>query len=392
MSTLTHAITCQDIAKKFKLLDSDKNIFSKFRDFIGGTHHPDELTVLDGVSFDVKHGEILGILGRNGAGKTTLLRLIANTLRPDRGVIKINGNLVPLLELGTGFDGNITARDNIMFYGTILGFKSKEIKRKSDEILRFAGLEDFANVKIKKFSSGMITRLAFSTAAQIQPDIMLVDEILSVGDLAFQQKSYNVMTSFKEEKKTIILTSHNLQTMRKICDRLMLLHNKKIASIGEPEKVIDDYLDVLATGERAAINTPKYEANDKIVVNGNKVSELPKSIRELREMVNRKEYVSAALSLTDMLKKEPENGYMHYLLAFCLHNSKVDYYKALHHYNLAIELGFEKFWVLYGRGSLQYALQDYKAARQDLEMAISLNPNIVGPHLILGQLTKSDDN
>jgi lipopolysaccharide transport system ATP-binding protein len=388
----TYVIDCQDVVKKFKVSNSDKKIFTKFADFVSRIRYSEKLTVLDGVSFKVTQGEMLGIIGKNGTGKTTLLRLVANTIRPDKGTIKTFGNVIPLLELGTGFDGNMTARENIIFYGTILGFKKNEIKNRTDEIIRFAGLEDFANVRIKKFSTGMIARLGFSTLAQIEPDIMLVDEILSVGDLSFQQKSYKAFNSFKDRKKTILFVSHNLENMRKLCDRLMLLHNGKIASIGEPEKVIDDYLDVLA---QSPINpsTRKSDDNQKICETKSGVN-TPKpsmNLREVSEMVNKKEYANAIRCLKDMLKTEPQNSYMNYLFAYCLHNSNVDYSKALHHYNLAFELGFQKFWVLYGRGSLQYILHDHDAAREDLEMAVSLNPKHEGARTILSKLINGQE-
>jgi ABC-type polysaccharide/polyol phosphate transport system ATPase subunit len=393
MSSSTIAIECQEVVKKFKISNSDKTLFGRFADMVGGTPSFEELTVLDGVSFEVNQGEVLGVIGKNGAGKTTLLRLIANTIRPDKGTIKRNGNLIPLLELGTGFDFNMTARENIHFYGTILGFKDKEIKTRSDEILRFAELEGFADVKIKKFSTGMIARLAFSTAAQIEPDILLLDEVLSVGDLPFQQKSYKALNSFREKKRTVIFVSHNLQSIRKLCDRLILLHNGKISSTGEPEKVIDDYLRFLAEAEGTSANTSIRKTDNIEKVTGSTHTLVtPKpfpSMKEISEMVNKKEFANAYIYLKDLLKNEPNNGHMHYLFAFCLQNLALDYSKALHHYNLALEFGFQKFWVLYGRGSLLYKLRDFEAAREDLETAISLNPKAEGPRIILHQLIES---
>jgi len=393
MSPSTIAVECHDVVKKFKISNSDRTLFGKFVDLVGGTPSFEELTVLDGVSFEVNQGEVLGVIGKNGAGKTTLLRLIANTIRPDKGTIKRNGNLIPLLELGTGFDFNMTARENIHFYGTILGFKDKEIKIRSDEILRFAELEGFADVKIKKFSTGMIARLAFSTAAQIEPDIMLLDEVLSVGDLPFQQKSFKALSSFREKKRTVIFVSHNLQSIRKLCDRLILLHNGKISSIGEPEKVIEDYLHILAEAEGTSANVSTRKTGNTEKISGSTDgTDTPKpvlSMREISQMVNNKEFASASIYLKDLLKNEPKNGHMHYLFAFCLQNLNIDYCNALHHYNLALQLGFQKFWVLYGRGCLLYKLRDFKAAREDLETAITLNPRAEGPRIILDQLIES---
>lgn len=240
------AIEAKNVAKTFRIYHEKRNaVFDHLINIANKENHFEELVVLDDVSFTVRKGEMLGVIGRNGSGKTTLLRLIARIFKPNKGIIRTNGTIVPLLELGTGFQADLTVRDNIIQYGIILGFTKKEITSRVDNILQFAELGKFFDTKIKNFSSGMIARLAFSTAIQVEPDILLVDEILAVGDMPFQQKSYNAFLSFKEQKRTIVYVSHDIDSVKKLCDRAILLEKGKIESIGEPRKVVDDYLRIL---------------------------------------------------------------------------------------------------------------------------------------------------
>ena len=225
------------VSKRFNIRSRD-SIFSR-------TSKGSEITILRDVSFSVKKGEMFGVIGRNGIGKTTLLRLIAGIYKPDSGEIRTYGSMVPLLSLGTGFNPELSARDNVIFYGKILGFAHKEITGIVDEIIGFAELESFRDTKLKKFSAGMAMRLAFATAVQINPDIILVDEILAVGDQPFQKKSYDTFTKFREAKKTIVFASHDLNSINSLCDRAILLDGGKIASEGEPGKVINDYMGIL---------------------------------------------------------------------------------------------------------------------------------------------------
>jgi len=237
----------KNVVKKFRIYHEKRStLFDHLIKFVNKSDNRyEEHVVLDNVSFEVKKGEMFGIIGRNGSGKTTLLRLIANIFQPESGIIRTNGTVVPILELGTGFQGELTARDNIIQYGIILGFTRKEIINRVDNILQFAELERFADTKIRNFSSGMIARLAFSTAIQVEPDILLVDEVLSVGDLPFRQKSYKAFLSFKEKNKTIIYVSHDMDTVKKLCSRAALLEKGKIVSIGESNNVVKDYLTIL---------------------------------------------------------------------------------------------------------------------------------------------------
>lgn len=218
--------------------------FSTNRDSVFGSKG-EEITILRDVSFSVRRGHVFGIIGRNGIGKTTMLRLISGIYKPDSGQIKTHGSMVPLLSLGAGFNPELSAKENVIFYGKILGFTHGEISGMVNQIIAFAELQRFSNVKLKKFSSGMAARLAFATAVQIDPDIILVDEILAVGDPPFQRKSYNEFIKFKERGKTIIMVSHDLNSISRLCDTAILLEGGKIASQGEPDKVVNDYLGML---------------------------------------------------------------------------------------------------------------------------------------------------
>lgn len=203
-----------------------------------------QITAIDGISFKAKKGEILGIIGLNGSGKTTLLRTIAGIYQPDSGKIIRYGSIAPILQLGSGFNLDLTASENIILYGMLLGMSKLEIKRKINEILKFAELEQFTTMKLKHFSTGMLARLAFSTVLQINPDIFLLDEILSVGDIRFREKTSKVFQSFKENGKTVLYTTHNINTLPEICDRVLLIHKGKGLMIGNPEEVVKKYREI----------------------------------------------------------------------------------------------------------------------------------------------------
>jgi len=200
-----------------------------------------KIRAIDNISLDIEKGKVVGIIGQNGSGKTTLLRLIAGILYPDSGTIVTKGKIGPLLQVGAGSNEELTVMENIIMQGVLLGFKKKWIVDKVPEIIKFAELEDYKNEKMKHLSSGMKVRIMFSTAMQIDPDILLVDEVIAVGDLKFRQKSYESFLSFKNRNKTIVFVSHNLQSVQKLCDVVYFLDKGKIVDYGEPEKVIKSY-------------------------------------------------------------------------------------------------------------------------------------------------------
>lgn len=196
---------------------------------------------LSDVSFDIKKGEVVGLIGSNGAGKSTLLKIVAGVMKPTKGSIKVNGNVCPMIELGAGFDMDLTAAENIYLNGAILGYSKEFIDKKFDEIVEFSELKDFLNVPVKNFSSGMIARLAFSVATIVDPEVLIVDEILSVGDLAFQQKSEEKMRSMIGGGTTVLYVSHSLDSIQSLCDKVIWLEHGKVIEVGDAKEVCAHY-------------------------------------------------------------------------------------------------------------------------------------------------------
>ena len=195
------------------------------------------------VNFEVKRGEVVGFVGGNGAGKSTLLKVVSGVMKPTEGKITIAGNICPMIELGAGFDMDLTARENIYLNGSILGYSREFIDQKFDEIVSFSELQDFLEVPVRNFSSGMIARLAFSIATQVDPEILIVDEILSVGALNFQQKSEAKMRSMITGGTTFLYVSHSIDSVRSLCDKVVWLDHGKVVMSGDTEKVCQAYYD-----------------------------------------------------------------------------------------------------------------------------------------------------
>lgn len=195
------------------------------------------------VSFSVEKGEFFGVIGPNGSGKSTLLRILAGIYVPDRGIVRVRGLLSPFIELGVGFNPELNARDNIRINGTLAGLTKAQLDERFDAILEFAELERFVDQKLKNYSSGMLVRLAYSLAIQIPFDVLLLDEVLAVGDEAFQQKCFATFDRFKEEGKTVVFVSHALGLIERFCDRVLLLHDGAVRAIGSSREVIEAYRD-----------------------------------------------------------------------------------------------------------------------------------------------------
>lgn len=207
-----------------------------------GQNQAGHIWALDGVTFDVRRGEVIGIIGRNGAGKSTLLKILSRITKPTKGYADIYGRVGSLLEVGTGFHPELTGRENIALNGAILGMKKTEIERKFDEIVEFAEIEKFLDTPVKFYSSGMYMRLAFSVAAHLEPEILLVDEVLAVGDAAFQKKCLGKMGDVAQRGRTVLFVSHNMTAVRNLCQRTIWLQNGKIRTIGDTYPVTEDYL------------------------------------------------------------------------------------------------------------------------------------------------------
>ncbi len=201
-----------------------------------------ELRALRGVSFEIRRGEFFGIVGRNGSGKSTLLKILASIYRADAGTIRMAGRVAPFIELGVGFNPDLTARDNVALNGVMMGLSRQEARNRLDAVLEFAELEEFAELKLKNYSSGMMVRLAFATMLQADADIMLIDEVLAVGDASFQQKCADVFHEMRESDKTIVLVTHDMGAIDTYCHRAMLIDDGEITQIGDPEEVGSHYL------------------------------------------------------------------------------------------------------------------------------------------------------
>ena len=198
--------------------------------------------VLDDVSFEIEHGSTVGFVGRNGAGKSTLLALIADIMKPDSGKITVDGRVSSMLELGAGFHPDLSGRENIELYGVVLGFLRREVARRFDAIVDFAELEEHIDTPIRFYSSGMLARLGFAVISQLDPEILLVDEVLAVGDHAFQTKCMDVIQRFRASGGTIVLISHVAKDITTLCDRAFWLQNHRIAASGDPTDVMQQYL------------------------------------------------------------------------------------------------------------------------------------------------------
>lgn len=235
------AVKVTDLHKDFVLPQHKSTSLKQAFVNIGKGNKKVQQRVLDGLSFEVNKGDFFGIVGRNGSGKSTLLKILAGVYSPTSGDVYIDGNLTPFIELGVGFNPELSGRDNVFLNGALLGFSRKEMNVMYDEIVEFAELSEFMDKKLKNYSSGMQVRLAFSIAIKAKNDILIFDEVLAVGDEAFQKKCLNVFEHHKASKQTVILVTHDMSTVKQFCNRAMLISEGKIVEIGDPRKVANAY-------------------------------------------------------------------------------------------------------------------------------------------------------
>ncbi len=235
-------IRANDISMRYLMTyDRIQSIKEYIVQMLRGKIKYEEFWALKNVSFEVERGEVVGIIGHNGAGKSTLLKVISGILKPTGGELEVHGNVVPMLELGSGFDHDLTGRENIFLNGSILGYSEKYLKEKYEQIVEFSELGKFIDVPIRNYSSGMLMRLAFSIATVVQPEILIVDEILAVGDAAFQEKSKTRMLELMGGGTTVLFVSHSLEQIREMCDRVIWLEHGQIKAIGATKEICDAY-------------------------------------------------------------------------------------------------------------------------------------------------------
>jgi ABC-type polysaccharide/polyol phosphate transport system ATPase subunit len=258
------AIQVEDLHKAFRIpthrVDSIKERMVRpfsARDFR-------ELQALDGISFEIRQGEFFGIVGRNGSGKSTLLKLLASIYRADRGKIRMAGRLAPFIELGVGFNVELTARENVVLNGVMMGLTPQETRDRLDAVIEFAELGDFVDLKLKNYSSGMLVRLAFSLMLEVDADILLIDEVLAVGDASFQQKCADAFHEMKAAGKTIVLVTHDMATVELYCHRAMLISDGRIEQIGDPAAVGRKYLQLNFESEKQTSAGPTGEGSDEV--------------------------------------------------------------------------------------------------------------------------------
>jgi ABC-type polysaccharide/polyol phosphate transport system ATPase subunit len=251
-----YCIEFTDVVQRFRRIrerpDTLREVFAKIRH---RRQTYEDFEALKRVSFRVAKGEVVGFIGRNGSGKSTILKITAGVYAPSSGTVKVDGSIAPLIELGAGFHHELTGRENILLNGLLLGLTKRQVKEREERILEFAELGDFIDSPVKQYSSGMYMRLAFSVAIEVDPDILIIDEILGVGDTGFQQKCFERIQSFRDAGKTILLVSHAMDNMRKFCDRLLLVHNGVILEDGLPDPVISRYEEII--GRRVPVPAHK---------------------------------------------------------------------------------------------------------------------------------------
>ena len=239
-------VSFDDVVQRFRIIqerpDTLREAFAKLRRRT--SFH--DFEALKRVSFQVAEGEMVGVIGRNGSGKSTILKVIAGVYIPTSGEVKVNGSIAPLIELGAGFHHELTGRENILLNGLLLGLPKREVLKRESQIIEFAELGDFIDVPVKQYSSGMYMRLAFAIATEVNPDILLIDEILAVGDGEFRRKCFERIEQFRTLGKTILFVSHDLGSIRQFCDRVLLLHGGELIEDGPADVVISRYEALLA--------------------------------------------------------------------------------------------------------------------------------------------------
>ncbi|QQS21816.1 ABC transporter ATP-binding protein [Candidatus Saccharibacteria bacterium] len=258
MQTKQAALEVQNLKKSFKIpLEATSGLKQKLINTMRGRKGYRVFTPLDGISFEIEKGDFFGIVGRNGSGKSTLLKTIAGIYTPNEGSVSITGSLIPFIELGVGFNPELTGRENVFLNGALLGFSRSDMLDMYDDIVEFAELHDFMDERLKNYSSGMQVRLAFSIAIKAEADILLLDEVLAVGDAAFQRKCYDYFMSLKGKKQTVVLVTHDMNAVRRYCDKAIMLEKGKIVKIGNVDDVAQEYQKLFMQADESTVEQSK---------------------------------------------------------------------------------------------------------------------------------------
>ena len=238
-------IILKNVSMKFNLgVEKDNSLKMVFINFFSSKKKKKKkeyFWALKNIDFKINKGDVVGIIGANGAGKSTLLKVVSGVYKPTTGTVTVNGKISPMIELGAGFDGELTARENIYLNGAILGYSKEFLEERFEEIVEFSELKDFLDVPVKNFSSGMVAKLAFSISTIVDPEVLIVDEILSVGDIKFQEKSKNKMMSMIKGGTTVLYVSHSIDSIKELCSKVIWLDHGEIVKIGETKKICDEY-------------------------------------------------------------------------------------------------------------------------------------------------------
>ena len=253
------AIEVRNVTQRFRLIqerpDTVRELFARIH---RRKVHYHEFNAVKNVSLQVHKGEIVGIIGRNGSGKSTLLKMVAGVYAPSAGTIEVIGTMAPLIELGAGFHPELTGRENIILNGLLLGFSKRQMLAREASILEFADIGDFIDSPVKQYSSGMYMRLAFAVATEVDPDVLVVDEILAVGDTAFQKKCFERIERFRDVGKTILFVTHSMTQITEFCDRAVLLEQGQVLREGSPDQVVDTYLEASAAQSKELVDVAHH--------------------------------------------------------------------------------------------------------------------------------------
>lgn len=294
------AVKVDNVSILFNLNKEGVDNFKEYMiKFLKRQLHYDEFWALTDINFELKKGERLGILGLNGAGKSTLLKTIAGVLKPSRGSVEVSGVIAPLLELGAGFDGQYTGKENIFLYGAVMGYSREFIETKYDEIVKFSELEKFIDVPLKNYSSGMKARLGFAIATAVEPEVLILDEVLSVGDAKFRKKSEAKVQSMFDKGVTVLFVSHSVEQVKRICNKAILLEHGKIVASG----AVDDVCAVYEEKTSKSLNGQMKDVENDLKKAKDKISKIIKKAEETGESISKKNIDGVANKLNDIKDK-----------------------------------------------------------------------------------------